>query len=135
MRPLTSDAAAIFDAFVGRWHVPRYELSPDARILDLGANIGLTAAHYAVLAPTARIVAVEWTLTTPRLHVGTPSPGATASRSSRVPHGGRTEEIAYVGVTGQEYGFQIAPDRNGSRRARAIAVNTLVERATGRSTS
>jgi FkbM family methyltransferase len=62
LRPGTSDVRVLEEAFrVARNHVPPEDLVPrDARrIWDLGANIGLVAAHYALLYPQARIVAVE----------------------------------------------------------------------------
>jgi len=46
------------DTFTGLYHVPPVELSP-ATVLDLGANVGLTAAHFGYLWPRARVVAVE----------------------------------------------------------------------------
>lgn len=49
----------VWDAtFVHQYHVPPVDIHPKT-VLDLGANIGLTAAHYAVLWPDAKIVAVE----------------------------------------------------------------------------
>lgn len=42
----------------GKYHVPELDFVPE-RIVDAGANIGLTAAHYAKLWPDAQIVAVE----------------------------------------------------------------------------
>lgn len=49
----------VWDAtFNHLYHVPPVDISPKS-VLDLGANIGLTAAHYAVLWPDAKITAVE----------------------------------------------------------------------------
>ncbi len=58
LREGTSDRQVWADTFTGLYHLPLYEIAP-ATVLDLGANIGLTAAHYAALWPDARIVAVE----------------------------------------------------------------------------
>ncbi len=58
LREGTSDAQVWADTYSGLYHVPPYEIDP-ATVLDLGANIGLTAAHYAALWPDAEIVAVE----------------------------------------------------------------------------
>jgi FkbM family methyltransferase len=58
LRPGTSDRQVWADTFTGLYHLPPAELAP-ATVLDLGANIGLTAAHYAQLWPEARVVAVE----------------------------------------------------------------------------
>lgn len=55
-----SDVHVIRDTFVGRYHRPAAPVRPDARlILDLGANIGTTAADFACRYPQADIVAVE----------------------------------------------------------------------------
>lgn len=49
----------VWDAtFVHQYHVPPVDISPKT-VLDLGANIGLTAAHYKALWPEAHVVAVE----------------------------------------------------------------------------
>ncbi len=58
VREETSDRQVLADTFTGLYHCPPYEIAPET-VLDLGANIGLTAAHYAVLWPAAMIVAVE----------------------------------------------------------------------------
>lgn len=128
IRPLTSDAAALRDAFAGRYHLPPAPLPPAANILDLGANIGLTAAHYAVLAPTARIVAVEMD----------PGNAALASRNVQ-PWRDRIEVItaavwwesatvSYAAPPGHEFGFHIVHSTDGdTRTAPAITVGELVE--------
>ena len=58
-RPGTTDHQVLLDTFSGLFHLPPESLPSDARILDLGANVGYTAAHYAVLFPTAKVYAVE----------------------------------------------------------------------------
>ena len=58
LRPGTSDASVFIETLVGQFHVPPPEVHPKI-IWDLGANVGLTAAHYAVLFPDALIHAVE----------------------------------------------------------------------------
>lgn len=45
--------------FAEKFHLPVAALPDHPTIIDLGANIGLTAAHYAATYPTARIIAVE----------------------------------------------------------------------------
>jgi FkbM family methyltransferase len=59
IRPRTSDAAVLWDTFHQRYHLPPTALPPGATILDLGANVGYTAAHFAHLYPDSTIVAVE----------------------------------------------------------------------------
>jgi FkbM family methyltransferase len=58
-RPRTTDAKVLWDAFYHRFHLPPKGLHPVRCIVDLGANVGYTAAHFAVRYPEARIVAVE----------------------------------------------------------------------------
>jgi FkbM family methyltransferase len=61
IRTVGSDAQVLFDAFAHGYHLPpRGAVSrADATIVDLGANIGLTMAHYAQLYPAATIIGVE----------------------------------------------------------------------------
>jgi FkbM family methyltransferase len=58
LRPNTSDDQTWSDTFIHMYHVPPEKITPRT-ILDLGANIGLTAAHYRAMWPDARIRAYE----------------------------------------------------------------------------
>jgi FkbM family methyltransferase len=53
-----SDYQVWADTFTGLYHVPPVAIAPRT-VLDLGANIGLTAAHYKAMWPDAQVVAVE----------------------------------------------------------------------------
>jgi len=60
LRPGTTDAESLRDTFRDSVHVPPPSLGrPLRRIVDLGANIGITAAHNALLHPHAEILAIE----------------------------------------------------------------------------
>jgi FkbM family methyltransferase len=59
LRPGTSDVATVWGTFARRYHLPPDELTHPRVIWDLGANIGLTMAHFACLFPSARILGVE----------------------------------------------------------------------------
>src|SRR5262245_40185744 len=59
LRAGTSDAVVYYETFLGLYHIPPRLPATVETLLDLGANIGLTAAHYCVLFPTCRILAVE----------------------------------------------------------------------------
>lgn len=61
LRVGTSDRQTFNDTFggAGGYHVPPADMPVPASVVDLGANIGLTAAHYKALWPAARVVAVE----------------------------------------------------------------------------
>src|SRR5436305_882928 len=54
----SSDAEVVWETFSGKFHLPPSDLWPRT-IWDLGANIGLTVAHFAVLYPEARLIGVE----------------------------------------------------------------------------
>jgi FkbM family methyltransferase len=58
LRPYTTDYDVMLETFLGRFHVEQVNRAPRT-IFDLGANIGLTMAHYAVLFPQAQILGVE----------------------------------------------------------------------------
>ena len=61
VRAGTTDANVVFATFFHRFHLPPSDLrmAPDPVIWDLGANIGLTMAHFAERYPRARVVGVE----------------------------------------------------------------------------
>ena len=60
LRPGTSDAQVWDDVFLSGYHLPPAFTEMDPRVvLDLGANIGLTTAHYGAIWPEARVVAIE----------------------------------------------------------------------------
>lgn len=60
VRPATTDGQVLLDTFVDGYHLPCADLGRDpALIVDLGANIGLTAADLAYRYPGVRVIAVE----------------------------------------------------------------------------
>jgi FkbM family methyltransferase len=59
VRPGTSDLGTVWGTFARRYHLPPAELGTPRTIWDLGANIGLTMAHFACLFPLARVLGVE----------------------------------------------------------------------------
>lgn len=60
IREGTTDAQVVWYVLRQRAHLPPAALDLTPRsILDLGANIGVAAAHFAVSFPSARVVAVE----------------------------------------------------------------------------
>ena len=58
VRQGTKDYCAVRDTFAGRYHLPPSGITPET-ILDLGVNIGMTMAHFAVLYRRARMIGVE----------------------------------------------------------------------------
>lgn len=59
LREDTSDEQVWSDTFTGLYHLPPKEMPTPTLVLDLGANIGLTAAHYCVMWPKADVVGYE----------------------------------------------------------------------------
>lgn len=59
LRPGTTDAQVLDDTFIGLYHLPPKDLPAQPTVLDLGGNIGLTAAHFLTMRPGARVVCVE----------------------------------------------------------------------------
>lgn len=55
----TTDAQVLWDTFYHMYHVPPLQLRRNAIILDLGANVGYTAAHLAVMYPNSKVIGVE----------------------------------------------------------------------------
>jgi FkbM family methyltransferase len=124
-----SDAKVLLDAFVDRWHVPPSDAVRQPRvILDLGAAIGVTMAHYAVLYPSARIVGVELDAATARLARINLAPWA--DRCSVVtgaiwPTDGT---VAYGGEASEQCGFRVGEHVGPvAGSARALSVSTLLD--------
>jgi FkbM family methyltransferase len=58
-RPDKDDVKAVFNVFYGRFHLPPEPPRTDGVILDLGANLGYTAAHFVSKYPRCKILSVE----------------------------------------------------------------------------
>jgi FkbM family methyltransferase len=134
LRPGTTDVSVLVDTFVGGYHLPPATVDlPSAPVIwDLGANIGLTAAHFAQLYPTARVLGVE-------LDAG----NAALARTNTRPWSDRCElvhagvwiedgTISYHRGAQGEWGYRIAatlasePDPDTS--APALSLNALLRR-------
>lgn len=55
----TEDYLTLYSTFYNQFHLPPAPLKPDAVILDLGSNIGVTLVHLKHVYPSARIIGVE----------------------------------------------------------------------------
>jgi FkbM family methyltransferase len=129
LRPRTSDARVVLDVFVGLFHVPPPAVSDPELIVDLGANIGLTVAHFAELFPRARVIGLE------------PEPEmADIARSHVAPWGERCSiltaaawskdgELTLAKEAGQEFAASVSasPADEGSLVVEAISLDTLLE--------
>lgn len=142
IRHATTDAQVFDDTFVGLYHLPPTDLSPDAVVVDLGGNIGLTAAHFAAMCPNGRIVCVEMDAANAAAAKRNLAPVAAAGTArATVVHGAawsRDGELEYTGT--EEWGLRVAsleghtptppslpsPTGEGLRRARAISMPTLL---------
>ena len=125
VRPGTSDAQVVWYSFVQQRHLPPSGLSAPSVILDLGANIGATMAHFASLYPTARVFGAEL------------DPGnAALCRRNVASFGERCRvieaavwnvdgRIAYDVEAGREDGASVDPA--GRRFARAISLRSLLD--------
>jgi FkbM family methyltransferase len=126
LRPGTSDWKVLGETFRGRYHLPPEELvgSGARRILDLGANIGLTMAHFAVLYPDARVVGIE-----------IDAANATLARANVAAWGGRCSllesavwtndgTVRYTIEPGNEYSASIEMD---GREVPAVSLETLLD--------
>lgn len=126
LRPHTTDATVVHETFRDMVHPPPPQIVARGvrRIVDLGANIGLTAADNALRFPQARILAVEL------------DPGnAAAARRHIAPWADRIEllqgavwvedgEVAYENALGTEYGFRVSPA--ASARTRAFSMDSIL---------
>lgn len=124
LRPATTDAEVAFGALGRGYHLPPRALPDNATIIDLGANVGLTAADYAERYPKATVVAVE-------MDAGN---AAMASRNTAA-YGDRitvihaaawweATRLSYAAESGDEWGFSVS--EQGDHEVTAVAVLDLV---------
>ncbi len=134
-RPGTTDAQVFDDTFVGLYHLPPAPLSEGAVVLDLGGNVGYTAAHLAVLQPSARVVCVEMDADNAAAAAANLAQFGDRCRVVHAAVWDRDGEVAYGGT--EEWGFRVVtlggqtPTPLGERRrsAPALSMDTLLNRA------
>jgi FkbM family methyltransferase len=114
----------MIETLIGQFHLPPGNMAP-LRIWDLGANIGLTAIHFASLYREARITAVE------------AEPGlAEIARLNAKPYGGRVEiieaavwpvrqSLCFSVQHGDEYGGKVTESQSDIQVA-GIPLNELM---------
>lgn len=127
LRPRTTDPIMLRDTFRDGVHPPPAEIAARGvlRIVDLGANAGVTVADNARRYPHAQIVAVEL------------DPGnAEAARRNTAPWADRVQilqgavwerdgEVPYEAEQGQEYGFRVVEGAPGAT-TRALSMETIL---------
>lgn len=128
LRPGRTDVVVVRETFIGLHHVapPQLPVASIKTILDLGANIGLTAAHAAVLHPEATILAVE--LDRDNADLAAQNVEAFGARCE-VLHGAvwsASGTIRYDAIPGNDYGLRWSVD--GQLSTRAFTLDELLDR-------
>ena len=111
-------------------HLPPASLARDeiATIWDLGANIGLTMCHLAIECPRARIVGVELDPENAALCRHNIEPWVARCALVEAAVWDVDGEVVYGREEGNEHAFRVDPDAADGRTARAISLNSLLER-------
>lgn len=125
VRPGTSDADVVFETFAGQYHLPPAEVGTVRVIADLGANIGLTAADFAVRYPEAKVLSVE--LDDELAQHASRNTERWRSRVEIVSGAVWTEDgtISYDLEHGDEFGAHVS--EGASRTAPAYSLDTLLK--------
>lgn len=122
----TSDAQVIYDTFVGKYHLPPVEVQKPVQIVDLGANIGTTMAHLAVLYPEAQILGVELddeNVSLCQSNIAPWSERCAVLHAAIWPEDGTTR---YRLEHGNEYGARVVMDTSSSHIVKAISLNSIL---------
>jgi len=131
VRPSTTDRYTFTDTFLAQYHLPPMGISNLQTIWDLGANIGLTAAHFAFLYPHAHITGVE--LDSENAELAERNTDRWRDRCVIICAAVWTSdgEIAYRRERGHEQAFRVTSDA-ANAAARAISLSTLLENTPAR---
>lgn len=125
LRPASSDAEVLWEVFAMDFHLPPKELAPEV-IWDLGANIGLTMAHMAVLYPGARILGVELNRDNAKLCRRNIESWADRCRLIEGAVWDTAGTVGYGGTPGLEYEFSVEPEGSAEHEAEALTLDSLV---------
>lgn len=122
-RPGTSDPWVLWDTFYNRFHLPPAGVRPRC-ILDLGANVGYTACHFAALYEDAQVFAVELDAGNARLATQNLAGFGPRCRLVQAAVWSSDGEVHYAG--GEEQGFRVttASSRTGTT-ANAVPARCL----------
>jgi FkbM family methyltransferase len=124
VRPGTSDLSIVWTTFARRYHLPPPEIGAPGIIWDLGANIGLTMAHFACLFPQARVLGIELdehNVSMARQNVAAWSDRCEVIHAAVWPGDG---EVRYLGWGGTSH-FQVRDAPEGTP-VRALSLATLL---------
>jgi FkbM family methyltransferase len=125
VRPGTSDIGTLWGTFARHYHLPPAELGIPGTIWDLGANIGLTMAHFAQLFPRARVLGVELdddNVALARRNVAAWSDRCQVIHAAVWPSDG---EVRYRGWPGGTSNYQVTGTGEGTL-VRAVSIAELV---------
>ena len=131
LRPLAADVQTVLDVFLDGEHLPPPLHLPPRVILDLGANIGLTIAHFATLYPTAKILGAELDPANARLAEANIRPWADRCEVIAAAVWVEDGTVPYRQQHGREVSHAIASAEEATATADAISINSLVRRAVG----
>lgn len=121
-RPHTTDAQVLWDTFYRKYHIPPTKLKDNAVIMDLGANVGYTMAHFAFLYPNSKIYGVEMDLSNFLLA----QRNISTLTNCKLIHAAvwyKNEEISYSGD--QAWGFKIDYEGSTSELKTTVQAKTL----------
>lgn len=132
VRPRTTDAQVLDDTFVGLYHLPPADLPAGAVILDLGSNVGYTAAHFAAASDGASVLCVEMDGANAAVARANLRPWADRCRVVHAAAWDREGELAYAGE--EAWGYRVAAldgaapgaAGGGGRAVRAATVDALL---------
>jgi FkbM family methyltransferase len=106
-RPGTSDPWELWDAFCNRFQLPPSGIAPKRCIVDLGANVGYTAAFFAALYPEAQVLAVEMDRGNADIAAVNLAPFGTRCRLLHAAVWSSDGEMEYGGA--EENGYRVLP--------------------------
>lgn len=126
LRPRSSDFLVFTQIFVNRMYdIPELPMQP-AVIVDCGANVGFASLFFVMRYPHAKVLAIE-----PEA-----SNFAALCRNLRdFPHAipiraaiwPQDEALEIVNPSGDHWGFQVRPVRNGTDRVRGLTLGSLLK--------
>ena len=129
VRPGTTDGEVLWEAFTEKSHLPPISLPDNCVILDLGANVGYIAAHFAVIYPHAKIGVVEMdpaNMALAKLNT------EFAKDRCRYLQAAAWSENGTVFYDGEEkWGFHVISDKQGNdkalKRSRSMTITEIMD--------
>lgn len=117
-----TDCQVLIDTFYWKYHLPQKGLKENAIILDLGANIGLTACHFAATYSQAKIYAVELDCENYQLALRNIQPW---NQRIKLINAAIWNENGFVGYSG-ESSWAYHVDNSSISKVKSITINSLI---------